>query len=234
MAQHSGPPGAHRVAIRSLALTAVVGRAFLELENTGEAYYGAAHDRLLAWTRELALADELEPAEQEFIDTPVGGLGRQRMVDATWHTEGLGVLTWALCRLPAVPPPDEPFDVNRLREITGLVAPEVSRQLLAAAALRRPDELERMAARLSAVHWRVGQCTRLRSPLDAAGRARWSGTDLAGLPLADGDLAVGGEPIHRAPARLVGLIGSSARERHRAARWLLGDQPQYSLTDVST
>jgi len=64
-------------------------------------------------------------------------------------------------------------------------------------------------------------------------KAHFGGFDLTGIPVAEGDLAVGGEPLSKVPERAVRIALSIAMERHRAAGWLMGVSPRWSELDFA-
>ena len=51
-----------------------------------------------------SIISELEPEEADLLAVPVGSLDRKRAIEATWESEGMAVLAWALQRaeLPAI------------------------------------------------------------------------------------------------------------------------------------
>ena len=66
-------------------------------------------------------------------------------------------------------------------------------------------------------------------------REAWFGPlAIDGLQLADGDLAVGGEPLARAAPELVQATLSTVTERRLAAAWLSGDDELYSEGSLNT
>src|SRR4029077_8937359 len=90
------PMDAKRVVRRALCLAAVAGRGLLELEKMPKDVAEAQQKRILNWTGELALEEELESKELKLLQQSVGNLDQQATVDAVWRLEGLGVLAWAL------------------------------------------------------------------------------------------------------------------------------------------
>lgn len=67
------------------------------------------------------------------------------------------------------------------------------------------------------------------------GKEVWFGQlDTSMFKMIDGDLAISGQRIDKAPKEIFSQAMSLARERHHAATWLLGDNPIYSEIDTST
>ncbi|MBX3469870.1 MAG: DUF4272 domain-containing protein [Planctomycetes bacterium] len=228
------PPPAARVARRALVLCAVVWRASLEQEK-GRRRAARLHAHLLAWLERRALGDELEDSERALIAAPLGSLTRQRAIDASWRSEGLAVLGWALGACP-LPPHDEQADPHGATDALGFLDDGPARAL-AAPVLRPAAELEAAARRLLAVHWRLREFSQRPRALDlraAAVAAGLAPEDLEGLPLLGGDLALRGAPIARAEPEVVGECASIAVERLRASQWLVGVEERYSEVDTST
>ena len=238
------PPTAERVARRALALVAVTVRAHNEAEAHGTEADGL-HRELLDWVREAGIEDELEgphplrPAradERSIVACPPGELEARAQTDASWRTEGLAVLAWALglCDLPAH---DQPAEVFTLWEALGDLDADRARALLASPALRPREEIAALRRRLFALHWRLRDFTLSPRRMDFAGFARtaWFGPlDVTGLPLAEGDLAIRGVSIDQADPGLVRAVASAAQERHQAVNWLYKGPARYSEADVST
>lgn len=77
------------IAERSLALIAVVARAFHE-NWVGD------------WADRFGIVHYLSPAEKEFFDVPA--LEQQTIIDFTWRAEALVSLVWSLDGLKEMPP----------------------------------------------------------------------------------------------------------------------------------
>src|SRR5579859_5700455 len=89
---------ADEVARRCLALYAVIA-----------AGHEGPRDELLGWLRREKLWDSVSPVEASFLqsDAPT----QQQRVNATWRTEALAPLLWALGLVPELPPPTGLYDV---------------------------------------------------------------------------------------------------------------------------
>jgi len=228
-------PAAGRVAVRALALAALTARGLLEDER-GHPGIGGTHAGMLAWARDVGAEAEMEPAEREVLRTPIGSLPRQAQVDAVWRLEGLSVLLWALGRAE-IPPHDRISDAQTLWAAAGLLDGDAARRLLHAPVLRPRGEIGALRGRLFALHWRLRDFSLRRGAMDFAQFAStaWFGPlDVTGVPLVDGDLAIGGVRIDRAPPEALGNAMSAASERHLAANWLWEGPDTYSQADVST
>lgn len=231
-------PSPVRVVRRAHALASVVARARIELDGAeGSSSEGEARlRRVRGWLRaQSVVLGELEQAERELVDAPLGSLERRSLVDATWRAEGLAVLAWAL-GVAELPDHETPCDVEQVTAAIGFLEDEPAAQLRSAS-LQSPEQLVWMAARLLGLHWRLRDFRLAPRALDFRAFARqcWFGSfDLQDIPLAGDDLSIGGVPIDEAAPELVDRCTSIALERHRAINWLLGFHPVYSEVDIST
>jgi hypothetical protein len=216
------------VAVRLVALTAVVRRSMLELDPSGDAE-GDRFD-LAAWLREERLTALLTDEEQRMIETRLGGLPREQAEDAGWRIEAVAVLAWAaglsderpLYHLPA--PPDvilslvpEPWDkVQTFRQSVQLRSEEEI------AWAREEAELWRWRGQLerdeglggAAAQAEIRQLVRQV----AADSAR---TGLFERPVGQ-DFPVAGRPYRDISADEQELLTDIASERLRALNWLCG------------
>lgn len=229
------PPSAERVARRALALTAVSVRGLLE-QDTEDAGARRMHRDLLAWVEQGGVTSELEAYELALIQQPLGELDPRAQLNASWRLEGLAVLVWAL-GLADLPPHDALVEPDALWTPMRLMDAGGARTLVADAALRPREEIEGLRSRLFALHWRLRDYGINGRSMDFAAFARtaWFGPlDIAGVPLVDGDLAIGGRRIDRADRDDLGRAHSAAQERHLAANWLCDGPALYSDADAST
>jgi uncharacterized protein DUF4272 len=233
-AERDEPPTALRVAWRALVLGAVAARAFLEDEP--EEGREELRRGLLRRLEGLGLVPELERGERRVLETPAGELPRRQAVNASWRSEGMAVLAWAL-GVFELPAHDVSVDAGELiREKLGLLS-EQPPPVLTAPRLRAPEELKRMERRLLAIHWRLREFSLRPRAMDFRefSRTAWMGPfELEGIPLAGNDLAIGGKPIAEADPERVHKSQSIALERHQAINWLMGQHWVYSLVDTST
>lgn len=231
-------PDAARVAERALALLSIAFRALLEDDAGGpdEAQAEALRRELVAWIdARPALAAELEPDERAIVDAPIGELDAQARIDAVWRAEGAAVLLWALGARP-LPPHDVSEHPYALAKGAGLLAAPAP--ALANPVLRSHEELDAMRRRLLGLHWRIREHdVDPGGAVDLAAFARdswFGGFDLAGVALADSDLAVAGVAITGADPARVAHVRSIATERHVAINWVFGEHPVYSLVTDAT
>jgi hypothetical protein len=228
-------PAPARVVRRALTLTALTARAILERDEPNDEAR-ATQRNIVDWVEELNLSSELEPFEKHVLQTPVGRLASQEMIDAAWRLEGLVVLAWALGRME-LPPHDGLVAPNALWDSLGYLDASSARELLENPRIRKRGAIAALRNRLFAVHWRLRNFHLDRTVMDFAEFARtcWFGPlDIEGLPLVDGDLGLRGQRLDRASPEIFGTAHSTAQERHLAANWLLDGPEQYSQASVAT
>jgi hypothetical protein len=226
------PPSAEQVARRAIVLATISCRGVVELDPAREE---AARfwTRVADWWSRLGLDDELEPAEADLMAAAFGAAPRQELVNASWRSEALGVLAWALQRAE-LPAHDQQVDAAGAGGSLGFLQDQT---VLDSPALRSPAELEHYAEVALTVHWRLRDFSLNPRALDftAFCKTAWFGPlSLDGVRLVDGDLAIGDQPISRASERDVRTALSIAQERHQAANWLLDASESLSDTDTST
>jgi hypothetical protein len=233
--EDADPPTATRVARRAVALTCVTARAILE-QNAADSGARETHDRLLTWTRDVGVKDELEADEWEVLQRPPGTLDSRMQTNSTWRLEGLAVLAWALGRFE-LPPHDQIASLDPLWQSLGLFDADTAGALLANPALRPRKEIGTLRDRLFALHWRLRNFHLNPGVMDFAEFA-WTcpfgPLDIAGLPLVEGDLGLQGARIDRAPRDVFSSAHSAALERHQAVNWLWEGPQQYSLASTAT
>lgn len=228
------PADANGVRIRAWALMAVIQRAFLEDPSITVAEFAEHHADLSRWIAERGLGQAFDIDELNLLNTPQGALDSQRASNATWLTEGLGVLGWAL-GVAELRSHDEEFDLFALHDTLGFL--DDVPPALDPPRLRPRAELEHTRGQLLAIHWRLREYRLRPGPLDfkrVAARLSFGDSNLDGITLAGGDLAVHGRPIDSAPPDAVQHIASIALERHRAIEWVADSTKAYADVDTST
>lgn len=211
-------------------LYAVASRASFEWAAPAEAgeEYRAA---LLDWVAARRLDDELEPAERDLLDAPIGTPDARTFIPATWRAEGAAVLVWSLDRL-VLPGVDRNVGIGPLGDV--LYGERSAGDLQ----LRAADEITQLEAILYNLNWRVNHhrrdpapCDLCRTLIDYGDPPPDSGPIDYGP---DGDLLVGGLSFTAAPADRRATCTSIVLERRRAATWLCGDHPIYSQVEMDT
>jgi hypothetical protein len=128
------------VAQRALGLFAMVCLVFEEPK-----------DEIVQWLRENDLYDALAPSERQFIET--SSPSEKQRINASWLSERLVVLCWALRQIQGLPAPDEQCDPVAFQDILPPFAEVKAPDFIAKAALRPGQELIEMADRMLRHHW---------------------------------------------------------------------------------
>jgi hypothetical protein len=157
------PPEPNRVAARALVLAAASCRGLIEKDAHD---HGAEELRLkvVGWLGRVGAAEELETNEAALLATPLGKLDRKATVSATWLSEGMVVLAWALycADLPPVHTECNAIEVANAmgfledREYTALQSPR----------LRDSAEIESWAETYLTLHWRLRQFSQTPERID--------------------------------------------------------------------
>jgi hypothetical protein len=238
MSEKKKRPSVARVARRALVLEFVHNRAYLEeLPDKDEARL--VLDEIREDVESRGILDEAEPAEREFLETPIGKASKQTATDGWWRLEGLCVLVWALGRVE-LPPYDAGFDPRRMGSLEDLMKEP---------RLRKAEEIHEVSRLVTLVRWRLVELMQRRvDQMDFKGyleryhcfRPEW----LEGLTFdAKGDLVashlekgkrVPGKPIGEIGEHVIADLNSVNVERQIAAYWLEGDAEVYSEVQPST
>lgn len=226
------PPDAERVAARALVLAAVACRGLIE-KDAGKPGAEELRKRVVGWINDVGVSAEIEPEEIAVLGTPLGELDRKATLNATWRSEGMVVLAWALActELPPVSVECEPSDVAcgmgflDERQQTALHDPR----------LRNYAEIEAWADTYLTLHWRLRQFSLEPAPMDFVAYVNactWASLRLDHLEIVEDDLAIRGVRIDRVQQEAYRRTLSITQERHQAFNWLLGFEALYS--DVTT
>jgi hypothetical protein len=213
-----------------LVLAAVSCRGSIEADADTEAE--TLRRRVNDWVASHGLDDEREPQERTLLAARVGRLDQQDAINATWRSEGMAILGWALGRSEW---PAHDTHVDPAATARGLGFLEEAPVALATSALRSDSEILRAAEATFALHWRLREFSLNRTALDFAAfaeRARFGPLEIGGLELAENDLAIDGQPLGK--SHRWRQVLSIAQERHQAANWLRGYDPVYSEVETNT
>lgn len=229
------PPDAQRVARRAAVLGTVALRGLASTWSHKDQVEFLPE--LHAWFASVGLDDEIEESERETLLAPASELDQKSAINACWRWEAAAVLAAALGRI-ALPPHDAVVDTKACGDACGVFSADLAK-LIADARFAPAFDREAYANRALAIHWRLRQAVHGggAKPLDFAAFAAgvdWATFDLRGVPLADGDLAIHGQPIAKTPADEISGAMSIASERHTAANWLIGWSPIYSEVENPT
>jgi hypothetical protein len=228
------PPTARRVAGRLYTMTAVAARGLLDMNLSMGNRPAYSLEELQRWHERLDIADEVEPRENQILQTGAGQLERQDAIDSVWALEELVILAWALGLYP-LPKYDELVNADDLLAHLSFLESDVCRRNLAQATLRPAEELVSYNHQIFAFNWRMVEF-RLRprssdyANIVIAGRL----FDLSWANLKQGDLTLQGKAIVEADTELIQTMNSLAAGRHRASNWLLGYARLYSRVSTDT
>jgi hypothetical protein len=228
------PPSAMRVAKRTLVLASVACRGSIE-SDAGKPGAEELRRNILPWLAELRADIELEQRERELITQSLGKLDRKNAINATWKSEGLVVLAWALsfCELPSF---SEQCDPPAVANGIGLLAP-IHETCLRAPVLRERDDIKAWTDRYLTLHWRLRLLESNPGQMDfvdCVNRVTWGPLSLDGFDLIENDISVDDTRIDLiSEKRRRDLIGI-AQERHQAFNWLLGFDELYSHVTTDT
>jgi hypothetical protein len=228
------PPGPKRVAQRALVLSAVVCRGSIE-GDAGSKDAERFREEILDWVYDLSLSDEIESDELELLTSPLGTLPKQRAIDAGWRGEGLAILAWALKKID-LPAHDQIVDSPTIAYSLGFLKDENS-TVLQNPQLRTAKECNQLAEAMFSFHWRLRQYSMDQAAMNFIEFARdcWFGPlELNGLRCIEDDLAIGDNPISKAPNEAWRKCLSIGQERHQAANWLKGVEKIYSEVTTDT
>jgi hypothetical protein len=231
-------PTPDRVAARALVLVALAMRGLLD-QNANTPQEQHAHvlrTRLIRWLETWPeLSAEAEPAELVLLGTPIGKGHEQALVDAIWRAEGATALLWALGAREDLVHDVQQHPYQMARDCA--VLEDTRPRLLNCPRLRPELDLQWQRRRLLAIHWRLVEQRVRPGPIEflSLPECGFSGeVDLEGIPVADGDLSIGGQPVFLADPMRVAVMDAVAAERHRAANWLVGVHPLYSRVVTPT
>jgi hypothetical protein len=228
------PPAPERVAARALVLAAVSWRGLVETDAPKKEEEKLRQE-ILRWLENVGAAGELEPAETNLLSKPVGNLDKKAAVNASWRSEGMVVLAWALGRttLPPVQTECVPMEVAHAMAFLD-DRPQTPLHRLS---LRHPFEIERWSNTYLTLHWRIRQFSIKPIPMDFVSfvsTCAWAHLHLNDLEILDGDLAIDGVRIDKLAPNVVKRATSITQERHQAFNWLLGFEKIYSEVSTDT
>jgi len=131
---------AQEIARRSLALFGVIGLALR-----------SPREEVLGWLKQASLWSELSPLELAYAES-LSPTDRQR-INASWRSEALLVLLWALGLVEQMPALNEQCDTSKFQAILPPFADITVDAFIASAQRRSEDVLLDMAADLLDAHW---------------------------------------------------------------------------------
>lgn len=217
------PPSAMRVARRALVLSVVSCRGFVEGDKANPKDAVDLAKRSHEWLKSLDLEEEITAWEAGVLNAPFGTLSDRDRIGASWLSEAVTVMSWALGRFE-LPDFDQQCDPAAAATSIGFLA-DRDETALAAPQLRSPEELAEYNEFIYHVHWRLRDysLTGNRCDFESLARKAWGEPLLRhGLKLSDRDISIGGVPLSAAPEAPWRPVAGITYERHRASNWLVG------------
>ena len=223
---------AREVAERLLVLGAVCRRTFLETrpEDVADDDPEAERFDLAAWLRAEGLEEVATTSERRLLTTRIGRLDAEDAAAASWQTEGLVALGWALGLIEALPPYDRAADPTPL--LASLPAPwDATTAFCQAAGLRDESAIAAERERAEVWQWRAetaelldGATGRERRDLLAAVREVAHDAVAAGVlaAVAGDDFPARNRPYRDLDPTARDEAAAVAGERLRALNWLCG------------
>ena len=112
---------------------------------------GAPRDQVIAWLQDAGLWEALTPKELAFVSTTE--LTSQQSINASWRSEALLMLLWALSKIDLLPAPNKQCDPAYFQEVLPPYSGETAHEFVAAARRRSDDQLITMADDVLRLHW---------------------------------------------------------------------------------
>ena len=178
----------------------------------------------------------LSASETAFLATTAATMSRQQQVNASWRSEALAVLAWALGALETLPPYDQGTDLDDLADF-----PPLDREAFVASAVLRPaEEIEQARDLAELWHWRsrTRRLTQDGAPLepfpgspeirsydDIVRMTARSAARAGDLVVIDEDFGVLGKAYRALSDEEWSGIASITMERHYTLNWLCGHAP---------
>jgi hypothetical protein len=228
------PPDAARVAARALVLAAVSCRAIIEKDANDPDAEELRQD-VVRWLDRVGAAAELEPEEADLLAVPVGRLDHKTTIKASWQSEGMAVLAWAL-RRATLPPIHMECNPSEVASAMGFLDDRY-RTPLGRPDLRDAAEIEHCANKYLTANWRFRQFLTEPNTIDFRSyiaRCKWADLTNDGLEFISDDLAIDGVRIDELDERSRHHVGGIVQERHQAVNWLLGWESLYSEVTTDT
>lgn len=233
---------------RALCLGALVMRGEFErvVQDLDSSAVREAHEDLTRELERWLVGTGLDRAqsgeERRVFAQRLGCWLRQDVVDASWRTEALGVLVWAVGRLPSLPAWDTQFDQQAVIVPLGLLG---NSPLLTESPLRPQEEIEAARDVAELWHWRARTTQLQQRPgvelpagqtfeeiISMSARGALEAGDIAGV--IDDDFPAFGKAYHALDRDEYAIATSIAQERHFALNWLCGYSRDWDETPTDT
>jgi hypothetical protein len=228
------PQSAQRVAARAMVLSAISCRGAIE-KDAEKPGAEVLRKQILPWLDQIGVTQEIEPAERDMLDTPLGKLDLRKALNATWRCEGLTVLAWAL-QWSELPRPQDQCDPPLIANSMGFLD-ERRNTPLHNPVLRPIEDIEMWGDTYLTLHWRLRLLNSSPGTMDFVSevdRCEWGPLRIDPLEILNNDIAIDGLRIDKLDPRRHRELMSIAQERHQAFNWLLGFEQIYSQVTTDT
>jgi hypothetical protein len=115
--------------------------------------FGTPPGEVIQWLQDENLWSELTPAELAYVSTH--SPSEKQQIQATWESEALIVLLWAVGRVEKLPQANEQCDTALFQELLPPFADMSVTEFIASAKRRSEDDLLNMAEELLELHWQA-------------------------------------------------------------------------------
>jgi hypothetical protein len=198
-------------------------RGFAEGDHNNPSDAASLAKRSREWLDTIGLGQELSPWERQILDAPLGTLSERDRVNASWLSEAVVVLAWALGK-SKLPGYEDQCDPAGAANSLGFLQP-IKKTALDRPQLQKTGALREYNEFIYNLHWRIRDFSLNRKSYDFEKLARkaWGEPlERHGIKLKNKDLCVRGVPISHAAEADWRQLASITQERHRASNWLVG------------
>jgi hypothetical protein len=130
-----------------------IARRALALFGTVALSFGAPRNKVISWLKDSNLWEELSPSELAYLSAKKPS--KKQNINASWNSESLIVLLWALNKTTALPAPNEQCNTSLFQELLPPYG-SVSVADFISSSTRRTDEILLTAAdELLEFHWQA-------------------------------------------------------------------------------
>ena len=217
------PPSAEKVARRALILSVIACRGIVEGDKQDPDGAEKLANRSYQWLLTLGLEPDFSDWERIVFNTPFGHLSDQDRVNASWLSEAVVVMAWALGKID-LPAFTEQCDPAGSANSLGFLQPSET-TALNSPKLLPPEALQEYNEFIYNVHWRIRDFSINKKGYDFESLARkaW-GEPITrhGLTLSENDISLNGVPLSKPAESEWRPFSSITRERHQASNWLIG------------
>ena len=184
---------------------------------------------LRAWLSEQGLDVTLTARESELLASPVGRLDPAAVAEASWQSEGLAALSWAVGMTDRIGPTDGVDIADLLQQLP--MPWDATASFVARASLAPEKDIADARETTEVWHWRVSvEALRRVAPAadrreyDMAIRETAAEAATAGLinETREGDFAIAGQSVSSLSSGEIDRIIAITGERLRALNWLCG------------